>query len=527
MLTVGSDCAIGKMTRLARARRRGAAARRSRSEFVPTGQTGIAIAGWGISVDAVVADFLAGASERLVLEGVARGGELLWVEGQGSLLHPAYSGVTLGLLHGSRAARLVLCHLAGQAFVDDDERFPMPSLAELVELHERMSLLARPARVVAIALNTRDARRGRRARRDRRRRGARRACRPTIRSASAASGSRRAVLAAVRGSALELAATASRPRAAASRRIDERAAMRKLGNGAGVPLVARSRSRGTAAADLRVGVNDDAGKYESARRRWFYPTMAATACSVNAITLRWDETPPTAIAPTQPLDRAGDRAAQASGVDGRARPLSAPLAGVHGRRALRAVDRTRRRAATRRGSSSSPPGPRRVAQTFPSVREFVVMNECNQPLFLNPQWDTSGQNQSAAICGRALAAAYDALKGVSSGNFVWGVGLSPRGNDSPNAASNSSTTPVTFLGALGAWFTAFAKKTGRTAPLMDGLDFHPYPVPQSLPFATGYADERSASVSNLPRIYQAFYDGFNGTPQRTIGQQRAAGCPSA
>ena len=76
------------------------------------------------------------------------------------------------------------------------------------------------------------------------------------------------------------------------------------------------------------------------------------------------------------------------------------------------------------------------------------MNECNQPLFVNPQWNTAGMNQSAAICGRALAGAYDALKGVSSTNFVWGVGLSPRGNDSPAAASNSSTSPVKFLGAI-------------------------------------------------------------------------------
>jgi hypothetical protein len=60
---------------------------------------------------------------------------------------------------------------------------------------------------------------------------------------------------------------------------------------------------------------------------------------------------------------------------------------------------------------------------------------------------------------------------------------------------------------------------------MDGLDFHPYPVPQSLPFATGYANPNDASVSNLPRIYQAFYDGFNGTPQKTIGQQRGGGLP--
>jgi uncharacterized NAD-dependent epimerase/dehydratase family protein len=154
VLTVGSDCAIGKMTVAleldAEARRRGIA-----SEFIPTGQTGIAIAGWGISVDAVVADFLAGAAEQLVLDGVARGGKVLWVEGQGSLLHPQYSGVTLGLLHGSAPHAFVLCHIAGQAFVDDNERFPMPSLAELVELHERCALIARPARVAAIALNTR------------------------------------------------------------------------------------------------------------------------------------------------------------------------------------------------------------------------------------------------------------------------------------------------------------------------------------------------------------------------------------
>jgi uncharacterized NAD-dependent epimerase/dehydratase family protein len=154
VLTVGSDCAIGKMTvslELDReARRRGIA-----SEFVPTGQTGIAIAGWGISVDAVVSDFLAGAAERLVVEGVARGGRLLLVEGQGSLLHPAYSGVTLGLIHGCAPHAYVLCHRAGQTVVDEDERFPIPPLSELVDLHERTSLLARPARVACIALNTR------------------------------------------------------------------------------------------------------------------------------------------------------------------------------------------------------------------------------------------------------------------------------------------------------------------------------------------------------------------------------------
>src|SRR5262249_4522611 len=96
------------------------------------------------------------ASEQLVLEGIERGGELLWVEGQGSLLHPAYSGVTLGLLHGSAPHALVLCHKAGQSHVDDDERFPIPPLSELVALHDRSSLIALPAKVVAIALNARD-----------------------------------------------------------------------------------------------------------------------------------------------------------------------------------------------------------------------------------------------------------------------------------------------------------------------------------------------------------------------------------
>jgi uncharacterized NAD-dependent epimerase/dehydratase family protein len=155
VLTVGSDCAIGKKTVALEldleARRRGV-----RSQFVPTGQTGIAIAGWGIAVDAVISDFLAGAAEQLVVEGHRRGGEeLLFVEGQGSLVHPAYAGVTLGLLHGSVPHALVLCHLAGATEIDGYPGHPLPPLPELVELYERSSLPVRRARVAAIALNTR------------------------------------------------------------------------------------------------------------------------------------------------------------------------------------------------------------------------------------------------------------------------------------------------------------------------------------------------------------------------------------
>jgi uncharacterized NAD-dependent epimerase/dehydratase family protein len=152
VLTVGSDCAIGKKT-VAFVLDREARARGLKSVFVPTGQTGIAIAGWGIAVDAVVADFLAGAAEKLVVEGAKRG-ELLFVEGQGSIVHPQYSGVTLGLYHGSAPHLLVLCHLAGATEIDGCPGHPIPRLAELVELHERLALPARPARVAAIALNT-------------------------------------------------------------------------------------------------------------------------------------------------------------------------------------------------------------------------------------------------------------------------------------------------------------------------------------------------------------------------------------
>lgn len=153
VLTVGSDCAIGKMT-VSLELDRVARERGHPSVFVPTGQTGIAIAGWGIAVDAVVADFVSGAAEQLVVDGRRRGGELLWVEGQGSLVHPCYSGVTLGLYHGAVPHALVLCHRAGATEIEGSPGHPIPPLRELVELYERMALPRRPSRVVALALNT-------------------------------------------------------------------------------------------------------------------------------------------------------------------------------------------------------------------------------------------------------------------------------------------------------------------------------------------------------------------------------------
>jgi D-glutamate N-acetyltransferase len=152
--TLGSDCAIGKMSVTleldALARARGL-----KSAFVATGQTGIAISGWGIAVDHVISDFVNGAAARLVQEGADRGAELLWVEGQGALGHPAYSGVTLGLLHGCLPDVLILCHRAGATVLDDYEETPIPPLGELIGMYEAVAAPVRPARVAAIALNTR------------------------------------------------------------------------------------------------------------------------------------------------------------------------------------------------------------------------------------------------------------------------------------------------------------------------------------------------------------------------------------
>jgi uncharacterized NAD-dependent epimerase/dehydratase family protein len=151
VLTVGTDTAIGKMTATLEIERVAKEAG-IRSEFVATGQTGIVIAGWGICVDAVISDFIAGASEQLVLEAARRGPDLILVEGQGSLGHPAYSGVTLGLLHGSCPDCLVLC-----VAPPDEEVFagvPRPAVSRAARLYEEVAALVKPAPVVAVSVNT-------------------------------------------------------------------------------------------------------------------------------------------------------------------------------------------------------------------------------------------------------------------------------------------------------------------------------------------------------------------------------------
>lgn len=156
ILTVGTDCAIGKMTvsleLVAAARRAGAAA-----VMVPTGQTGMMIEGWGVAVDRVISDFLNGTVEWLVEQGEARADWVL-VEGQGSLDHPAYSAVTLGLIHGATPHAMVLVHKPGLTEHDfehlPEASYPIAELRPFIDLHERIAGSVAPSRVVAVAVNT-------------------------------------------------------------------------------------------------------------------------------------------------------------------------------------------------------------------------------------------------------------------------------------------------------------------------------------------------------------------------------------
>lgn len=152
LLTVGTDCALGKKytaLTLARAlRERGIAA-----DFRATGQTGIMISGDGVAIDAVVADFIAGAAETLSPDAAEDHWDV--IEGQGSLFHPGYAGVTLGLLHGSQADALVLCHDPVRTTINAYPDYPLPGLAQAIEGYLMVGRLTNPAvRFVGVALNS-------------------------------------------------------------------------------------------------------------------------------------------------------------------------------------------------------------------------------------------------------------------------------------------------------------------------------------------------------------------------------------
>ncbi|MGB2951942.1 MAG: hypothetical protein WBB74_00965 [Gaiellaceae bacterium] len=153
-----------------------------------------------------------------------------------------------------------------------------------------------------------------------------------------------------------------------------------------------------------------------------------------------------------------------------------------------------------------------VARRYPTVKDYVVGNEPNQPRFWQPQF-IRGVPVAGATYEPVLARSYDALKAVDPSINVIGLGLSPRGNDNPLASSNVSTSPVRFLHDLGVAY----RKSKRVKPLMDELAFHPYPQSNTDPPTKGTIWPNGGLV-NLDRIKQAAWDSFGGTGQPTFAE---------
>ena len=246
-----------------------------------------------------------------------------------------------------------------------------------------------------------------------------------------------------------------------------------------------------------IGANDDTGKFAADGGTLFFSQMADLGLKQSVMTVRFLPSDPTSIPDGDALDSA------------------IPVAQLAGLRVTLAVYPYPPRQIE---DGTARPRPfaawlTLLANRYPTVKQYVVMNEPNQPAFLRPQFDARGRNISGARAGRFLAAAYDALKAVDPGIKVIGLGLSPRGNDRPTAVSNVSTSPVRFLDALGAWY----RQSGRTKPIMDGLSFHPYPYKASDSPEKRYRWP-NAGFANLDRIKQALWDAFRGTAQPTTAE---------
>jgi hypothetical protein len=243
-----------------------------------------------------------------------------------------------------------------------------------------------------------------------------------------------------------------------------------------------------------VGANDDSAKYQDDGGAAMYGEMAGLGLKQSVIGVRFVPSEPLVIQDKALLDRA-IAAAQSAG-------LRVVLAVYpYPPREVEAGLATPSLFASYVGV---------LASIYPEVKSFVIGNEPNQPAFWRPQFDAAGENASAPAFGPYLAAAYDTLKAVDPAITVIGIGLSPRGNDRPEARNNISTSPVRFLRALGAWY----RSSGRTKPLMDGFSFHPYPNEATDPLERGYAWPNAGFV-NLDRMKQALWDAFNGTAQPT------------
>jgi hypothetical protein len=251
-----------------------------------------------------------------------------------------------------------------------------------------------------------------------------------------------------------------------------------------------------AQADIDAGVVDDRAVVTADGGAAFFALMTDVGLKEVRITVEWDPAHPTTI--TNELYIAS----------------MLPVATLRGVHVTFSVQPAKSRSIT-----GTPNGTRQfadfvahLARTFPTVKDFIVGNEPNLTFFWAPQF-VNGKSAAPAAYEALLARTYDALKTVDPTINVIGVGLSPRGNDMPNAPANISHSPVKFLHGLGKAY----RVSRRTRPLMDMFAFHPYPKKDVDPLAKGYPWP-NAGIPNLGRIKQAFFDAFHGTGQKTFEQ---------
>ena len=235
---------------------------------------------------------------------------------------------------------------------------------------------------------------------------------------------------------------------------------------------------GAARGALDIGVTEDGGKADGGAA--FFATLQDIGLRVNRVSINWSPAAATTIA----------------GQDEIASWL--PQAQVSGTRVVFAIGpQSPKDLYTDSAKAQFVAFVQQVARTFPTVKDFVIGNEPNQPRFWAPQFNGAGQALSAASYLPVLAGSYDALKTVDPSITVIGVGLSPRGNDQPHAKDNRSRSPVRFLHDLGVAYRA----SGRTKPLMDEFAFHPYPAHNTDSPEVGYTWP-NAGLANLARIKQ-------------------------
>ena len=253
-------------------------------------------------------------------------------------------------------------------------------------------------------------------------------------------------------------------------------------------------ARYEAGGPIRFGVSDDTGKYAEDGGASFFETMKDVGLTENRITVIWDPARPDEIVEKAFLDR------------------SLPKASAAGIRPVFAVYPLRARAMSDSGAALDQFAAflRKLATTYPQVKDYIVGNEPNQPRFWQPQFNADCSGASAAAYVDFLARSYDTLKDVDPSIRVINS-LSPRGNDSCRAPENVSTSPVRFIRDMGVAYRA----SGRTKPLFDEFGFHPYPNSARDPLDKGYAWP-NAGVANLSRIKQAVWDAFDGTAQPTF-----------